>query len=333
MYRFDSLENTAMIIGTLEKADNKEELDDYYSGALEEGVVSLLYGVQDIYVNLVDSLQNVCSYAIQDDYAQWTAKKAEGGKLLLIDEADYDTQHIFFDDGINDSPNSSVDVRDLITGESMSYKRAINKFVVRVESDKALLENDYFVKKIEECERRRSEEIENMEKGLPSEEEQVHVAKVDEWAVLQQLTTNDYLSRTVLPVVYQGMKEIDIERPADPVKAFAFFLLRNQHLVKLPEKRVEEKKVEPKSGPEASGELPMEEKKAENTEAEVKVKANTKVDAAGGDKVLNAMIKLASRPGSIDETTKKEEKKGSAKKEDKKPETKKQEAKKEQKKK
>eukprot|EP01022_Parablepharisma_sp_SALTPOND_P006343 TRINITY_DN1258_c0_g1_i1.p1 TRINITY_DN1258_c0_g1~~TRINITY_DN1258_c0_g1_i1.p1 ORF type:complete len:615 (+),score=67.56 TRINITY_DN1258_c0_g1_i1:2162-4006(+) len=242
-----------------QQADNKNELEDYYAGALEEGTVAFLNGVQEIQVNLLDSLQKVCSYAIQDDFSYWNAKKktADSGKLLLIDDADYETQQIFFDDNIRDDPNDTIlDVRDSITGEVISYKRAINKFFVRVESDRAILENDYFVKKIDECEKRRTEEIENMEKGISLEEEIVETKKVDEWAVLQQLGTNEYLARTVLPVVYQGLKEVDIERPKDPVKSFAFFLLKNQGLVKLPEKKpepeepkqvIEEVKVEQKN--------------------------------------------------------------------------------------
>jgi len=261
-----------------------------------------LYGVQDIYVNLIESLQKVCAFAIQDDYSYWAAngEAAEGGKLLLIDDADYETQHIFFDDNLSDNPaHSIIDIRDLITGEPVSYKRAINKFVVRVESDKAILENDYFIKKIEECEKRRTEEIENMEKGIMSEEEFIKSTKADEWAVLQQLSTNEYLSRTVLPVVYQGLREVDTSRPEDPVKDFAFFLLRNQQLVKMPGKKPE-----------------LEEKKEEAKKEEVKKEEEKKVEPE--------------KPAEVKQEVKKEE----AKKEVAKVlETKKQEAKKEQKKK
>ncbi len=261
-----------------------------------------MHGVQDIYVTLLESLQKVCGYAIQDDYSYWSAKKesAEGGKLLLIDEADYDTHQIFFDDNISDDPaHSIVDVRDLITGETMLYKRTINKFIVRVESDKAILETDYFIKKIQECEKRRTEEIENLEKGILSQEEISQHAKVDEWALLQQLNTNEYLSKTVLPVVYQGLKEIDVQRPEDPIKELAFFLLKNQGLVKLPEKKMEsvtvaeeqkkmpaagEEKKEDASAPAAATELKKEEKKMEpgkkeDKKAEVAKKDEKKVEA------------------------------------------------------
>lgn len=56
--------------------------------------------------------------------------------------------------------------------------------MVRVDSVRAILENDYFIKKIEECEKRRSEEIEMMEKGIVSEYEEVKAEIVDEWSAL-----------------------------------------------------------------------------------------------------------------------------------------------------
>jgi hypothetical protein len=257
----------------------------------------------------MDTLRGVCSYAIQDDYSYWASKKeaSEGGKLLLIDDADYDTHHIFFDDNISSDPSHSiVDVRDLITGEQIPFKRAINKYIVIVDPEKAILENDYFVKRIEECEKRRGEEIENMEKGIASQEEIVQVAKKDEWAILQQLSTNEYLSKAVLPVVYQGLKEIDIERPQDPIKSFAFFLLKNQHLVKLPDRKIEI--------PEKKEEAKVEEKKGEEKKEAVEAKVEVKPDEKKKDE-------------------KKEEKKKEEKKTDAKPPEKKQEAKKEAKKK
>lgn len=52
-----------------------------------------------------------------------------------------------------------VDVRDLVTGEKIPYHKSINKYVVRVESHRAILEPDYFLKMIELCEHNRTEEV------------------------------------------------------------------------------------------------------------------------------------------------------------------------------
>ena len=42
--------------------------------------------------------------AIQDDYILWRDNNEAkiAGKLLLVDQADYGTQQIFFDDNINE---------------------------------------------------------------------------------------------------------------------------------------------------------------------------------------------------------------------------------------
>jgi hypothetical protein len=45
-----------------------------------------------------------------------------------------------------------VDVRDVVTAENVPYKKYINKYVVKIEPHKALLEQDYFIKLIEQAE-------------------------------------------------------------------------------------------------------------------------------------------------------------------------------------
>ena len=53
----------------------------------------------------------------------------------------------------------------------MPYRKFINKYVVKVEPHRAVLEADYFIKLIEMAEQRRDEEIERIEQGLDSEDE------------------------------------------------------------------------------------------------------------------------------------------------------------------
>lgn len=54
-----------------------------------------------------------------------------------------------------------VDVRDVVTGEVLPYRKFINKYVVRVEPHRAILEPDYFIKLIEQAEALRDEEVNN----------------------------------------------------------------------------------------------------------------------------------------------------------------------------
>ena len=46
----------------------------------------------------------------------------------------------------------------------------------------------------------------------------------------------DYLTRTILPVLYQGMRVVDLERPAAPLEYLSLYLLKHQDTVKLPPK-------------------------------------------------------------------------------------------------
>jgi len=54
--------------------------------------------------------------------------------------------------------------------------------------------------------------------------------------------------RTILPVLYQGMKVTDLERPNAPLEFLSLYLLKHQDQIKLPPKafstQPEEKKEE-----------------------------------------------------------------------------------------
>ena len=52
-----------------------------------------------------------------------------------------------------------MDVRDVVSGEILSQKKFMNKYVVRVEPHRAILEPDYFIKLIEAAEHNRDEEV------------------------------------------------------------------------------------------------------------------------------------------------------------------------------
>ena len=57
-----------------------------------------------------------------------------------------------------------------------------------------------------------------------------------EWERIQKMNDADYLMRTVLPVLYQGMKVVDLERPSAPLEYLSLYLLKHQEMVKLPPK-------------------------------------------------------------------------------------------------
>ena len=106
--------------------------------------------------------------ASQEDYANWKENEfhREIAKLLLIDQADYGVQHIFFDDNAEPGEKCIVDVRDVVTKEVLPYKKMIGRYVVMAEPIRAILEPDYFIQKIEKCEKSRDKEIKDIESGI-----------------------------------------------------------------------------------------------------------------------------------------------------------------------
>lgn len=112
-------------------------------------------------------------------------------------------------------------------------------YVVKVHPHRAILENDYFVKQIELCEEKRDEEIRRVEAGIEEEVYEVvskSVQEETEWEKLQKLPDAEYLMKTVLPVLYQGMRVVDLERPNAPLEYLSLYLLKNQDKVTLPPK-------------------------------------------------------------------------------------------------
>jgi hypothetical protein len=49
---------------------------------------------------MMETLKKRSTMSIHDDKSAWTSSSQhrDGGKVLLVDQADYGTQHIFFDD-------------------------------------------------------------------------------------------------------------------------------------------------------------------------------------------------------------------------------------------
>jgi len=105
-----------------------------------------------------------------------------------------------------------------------------------VHPHRAILEPEYFIKKYEDADEQRDLEIQRIEAGI--EEEAVAdrtTSKMDsidgqqetEWEKIQKMNDADYLMRTVLPVLYQGMRVVDLERPSAPLEYLSLYLLKH----------------------------------------------------------------------------------------------------------
>ena len=165
----------------------------------------------DLHVKMMEVLKKHRAITIQDDFEHWleSGKQRDYGKLFYVDQADDQTQHIFFDDSAWENEKCNIDVKDLFTGDKSStrtannvLKKFANMYVTRVEPHRAVMESDYFYKPIEVCGQKHYEEIERYENGEASEDEGL-LNKEDaknEWKQLQGLPDEEYLMKTVLPV-------------------------------------------------------------------------------------------------------------------------------------
>ena len=121
---------------------------------------------------MLETWKKFGSMAIADDYPAWKASEFSNArsKPLFVDQADYNTQHIFFDDNADEGDECIVDVRDIITGERIEQHKYMDMYVVKVHPHRAILEPEYFIKKIEECELKRDEEIQRVEAGIEEDD-------------------------------------------------------------------------------------------------------------------------------------------------------------------
>lgn len=80
----------------------------------------------------------------------------------------------------------------------------MGKYIAKVEPHRAVLESDYFINLIKVAEELRDEEIDKIEAGYDFDDES-NIGKPkpgDEWRKLQTAPNDEYLMRTVLPVLY-----------------------------------------------------------------------------------------------------------------------------------
>ena len=185
LYRLGAGVNEAvMVLG-----DNHERVDHSEINHIDSDENTIIRDHLEIYQTILEALKKHSVMAIQEDFPAYKASgySNDRAKMMLIDQADYNTQHIFFDDNADSAESCIVDVRDVITGEALPYKKFMDMYVVKVHPHRAILENDYFVKLIEQCEAKRDDEIRRVEAGIAEEEYELVQKKVDtetEWEKL-----------------------------------------------------------------------------------------------------------------------------------------------------
>lgn len=143
-YHFENCDK--MLFGTLdnesiEDIDKPDDMDEVFYDQTSEGTRKVANDSVESYINLMEIFKKHCAAAIREDKGQ--------KRILYVDPADYNTQHIFFDAKCGLGDECRISVRDIITNQEIPYKDAINKFFAVVETHRAVAEPDYFMKLIE----------------------------------------------------------------------------------------------------------------------------------------------------------------------------------------
>jgi hypothetical protein len=101
-FRFsDDISDAKFVSGTLDRmTENFNDLKDILESDEKYEDCNVLNDPIPIFQNMLETLKKFSSLAIQDDYTNWKKHdhSNEVAKLMLIDQSDYNTQHIFFDD-------------------------------------------------------------------------------------------------------------------------------------------------------------------------------------------------------------------------------------------
>jgi len=151
-YRFsDELQDAKLVTGINQRFTNeKDELEDKLENDDRFEDCKQINDSIPQFMHFTETLKKRSTMAVQEDHFHWNEndEPREMAKLLLIDQADYQTQHIFFDDNIKNEEDCIVDVRDAITKEVIPYRKMLNRYAVQVQPHRAILEGDYFLKQI-----------------------------------------------------------------------------------------------------------------------------------------------------------------------------------------
>ena len=114
-------------------------------------------GYNDIMLSTYEKLSQFCTIAFFDDCTLYN-KSNKYGKLFVIDPCDYETLQIWFDSDLQLEQNK-LDVIDIATGKKLNNESCMDKYIVNVDPRRAVIDLNYFLSKIEQCENNRQNEI------------------------------------------------------------------------------------------------------------------------------------------------------------------------------
>ena len=185
--------------------------------------------------------------AVREDFESWSRSGFEykNGKHFLLDSGDSSVQQIWFDGccsctedeedgegpvvplkGVRDlEVNNSLSVIEVVGGQQRGFVELYGAMTMGVSLRQMLLNPQYFVEKVQECERGFEKRIaeSRAEKNAPEE------SSSDQDALLRDMDadTKSYLYKHVIPGLLPALETCCHVRPSDPLEFLAFYLMRH----------------------------------------------------------------------------------------------------------
>lgn len=224
--------------------DLRDNIEECFEGGDEENNVldkKIVKGYNQILTTMYEKLVDYSSLALIDDASLYNKTK-KNGKLIIIDPYDYETQHILFDSDL-ENDLEKVDFIDIATGKKLDNQKCLNKFLVNVDPRKAITDFNYFVSKVDFCEKNRENELKVLKmKEFPYIPD---FADFDLKKEIHELSCDTYLEMSIFSLLQRvshykffininlkGFNYLDTFRPNDSITFLANFMLKNKHTVK-----------------------------------------------------------------------------------------------------
>lgn len=225
IYRHDiTFDGSVMITGDyFQHKMTLEGIEEFVAADPEKH--ELLNDFRSIYNKITSSVEKGRFMGVREDHGFYSKNRdkysaSKTGKLLLVDKLDPNVHHIFFDDNINKDEDCCVDVWDLSTKERIPIEESYDTFLHEVDTLAALSDPDYFINAFNRCVSKREEHL-RVHSG-------VEPFKHEEQKNLQTCSPNEYIERTVLPLLKPALKILDKEQPEDPLSFLAVYLVENK---------------------------------------------------------------------------------------------------------
>ncbi len=140
--------------------DFKEKIDP-------EEKTMVIKTFSEIYLEIMECLKDSAAMGFQEDFnflrlGEDSHSYKNRGKLFLIDQSDFEVQQIFFDDHFDEGKKSLIDTWDVFTKERIPIESVKNKFAIKVDTIRAILDQEYFIKGFNEAFASRNKDFKNL---------------------------------------------------------------------------------------------------------------------------------------------------------------------------